>query len=69
MVLATSYPRIRVSTSNYTYIISRGGEVPATWYPRILSALLREATLMWQGILQLLLSPNSKQDDLKQSEV
>ena len=35
LVFATAYPRIRVSTSHYTYIISRGGVVFATAYPRI----------------------------------
>ena len=35
MDLATSYPRIRVSTAHYNYIISREGLVPATSYPRI----------------------------------
>ena len=31
----SAYPRIRVSTAHYNYIISRGGVVPATSYPRI----------------------------------
>jgi len=35
LVFATTYPRIRVSTSIYTWIISRGGVLFPTTYPRI----------------------------------
>ena len=34
-MFATTYPRIRVSTSIYTWIISRGGVLFPTTYPRI----------------------------------
>ena len=37
----SAYPRIRVSTAHYNYIISRGGVVPATSYPRIRTPRVR----------------------------